>query len=173
MRNLHAIASELDRLAAYRTGWDRHVPRISAWSVAEQIDHGVSTTDAILTRALTALATPCGVGITAIGRLCLFLGWIPRGRGQAPPQFMPRAVDAEALAGRLAALQRRVVALIATGARPPDDGARFAHPVFGGLTRRQWLRFAAVHLRHHRLIVDDIGRASQVAPAAPLPARRG
>ncbi len=151
---------ELRRLAEL-PGEDlaRRRPEISAWSVAEQLEHLALSDLSILQglgRLLTDPASGQPVRLTWTGRLVLALGFIPRGRGRSPRSLRPQASEAEALRSmlreaseRLAGLRDRLAALAAcrTG---------FRHPYFGILDPRRWLRFVEVHQHHHLKIIRDI-----------------
>lgn len=133
-------------------------PAVSAWPIGLHLDHLLRAHAGIAERLDGTVPDDGSIGVSPLGRLLLALGWIPRGRGRTPAWAQPQPVEPAALAEALAEARRRHAALAARLDAVAADRARWAHPVFRGLTRRQWLRFAAIHLRHHLGIARDIAR---------------
>ncbi len=104
-----------------------------------------------------------GRRISLIGRLVLWLGFIPRGKGRAPDPFQPEAVAVEALRHDLADVRQRIDALAASLAVIQGSDASFRHFIFGELTPAEWLRFLGVHHHHHWKIIRDLRRAAERA----------
>lgn len=134
-------------------------PRVSSWSVAQHLEHLALSNQLMLDlidEILAGEATIGPQGPSLIGRLVLFTGWIPRGKGKAPQAALPRGVSESRLLELIIDAGRRIDRLggrldeieHATGRRP--------HFAFGGLTAGQWLRVIEVHNRHHLEIIDDI-----------------
>ncbi len=156
---LEKLAAEPDERLSYRA------QRISAWSVADQLDHIARATQAMAGAIEEALQpeAPGGGRLSLVGRAVLFTGWIPRGAGKAPQGTRPETGSREQL-GSLLTESRR--ALDRLESRLPEiDGARgrVNHFAFGDLTPRQWLRVIEIHTRHHLKIIRDI----QSAPGSP------
>jgi uncharacterized damage-inducible protein DinB len=154
-RNRQAVAALLDGDPAVL---DRTAPRVSQWSVGQQLEHILLVDAAILGRVLEA-PEAIEAGPKAIGYVFLGLGWIPRGVGKSPERVRPTGRPLTEL--RLA-LTRHGEAL-ARLAGSPHLLARpeciVPHPRFGGLTGARALRFLDIHDRHHLRIVRDIQRA--------------
>jgi hypothetical protein len=160
MRSISAILAGLPRLGALVEREAAAVAAVSGWSIGQHLDHLLKAHAGILDLCDDPpRETPCSHGITLIGRLALFTGHIPRGRGRSPARFLPDPVPATTLRAGIAEATRRFTALDRNPPSPGDPVLRFAHPVFGGLTRAQWLRFAEIHQRHHLSIIDDIVQA--------------
>lgn len=164
LRQRHArVRRQLDRmieLASDPTRREQHDPKISGWSVALQIEHLVRVLRGV-GDGFDKLARGEGDGPASpkpIGRLILFLGWIPRGRAKVPERVQPQGVDAGELAADLAREKRRFDELDLE-ALDQADGT-LPHPVFGPLTARRWLRFLEVHNHHHLKIVGDVLQSS-------------
>ena len=129
--------------------------RISAWSPAEHLDHTYKVSMSIVRRITDEDAKPSPRGINLIGRVILMLGWIPRGRGKTPPRLSGEVCTGAHIEEALARLDQALGALpmdAVTASRSPI----VPHPLFGGLTPSQALRFIVVHTKHHLRIVDDI-----------------
>jgi hypothetical protein len=141
-------------------------PAVSAWSVGEQLQH-IARADALCLGAVSSILAGTDERVVAkgrptmIARLILRAGVIPRGKGDAPSSTVPApGVERDALVRDLGAIRERLHAL----ARRRDDIAaatlRFPHPILGVFSAHDWLRFTAVHTRHHLAIVRDIRAAS-------------
>jgi hypothetical protein len=159
---LGRILDGLDRIADFCGEPDLRVESISLWSAGQHIEHVLRVDDRIRT-GLTASSIAQTPRLSFAGRLILLTGHIPRGKGKAVTGTEPT--------GDYVAL-RKAVESTARGFRELepyiDELARmpgaFAHPSLGGMTRRQWLRFADVHQRHHETIVREIRAAAPPVP---------
>jgi hypothetical protein len=161
---LHArILAQLDELLALARDpaeLARQRPEVSAWSVAQQIEHLVLSDRSVLDgleKIESGELASRGGGAKFLGRMILLTGWIPRGRGKAPERARPSGLDGERTAAALEAVKERFERLGL--ARLEAAPGTFSHPIFGHLDGRRWLRFIDVHQRHHRRIIDDIRRA--------------
>lgn len=160
MRSISVILAGLPRLSAVVEREADAVAAVTGWSIGQHLDHLIKAHMGILDLCGDPpQETPCSHGITLTGRLALFTGYIPRGRGRSPARFMPDPVPATTLRAGIAEITRRFTRLSQNPPSSDDPDLRFAHPVFGGLTRTQWLRFAEIHQRHHLAIIDDITHA--------------
>lgn len=129
--------------------------RVSTWSPAEHIDHVLKVTKSVLDRLPSEEAAARGISV--VGRVLLALRWFPRGKGRAPERLAGKRCTVEELQARVA----RVSAAVDAADAQAIDRARIRnvpHPVFGGLTPSQALRFVTVHTDHHLKIVRDILR---------------
>lgn len=161
MSQLAVLHSQLERLRTLARMNDdelRATSPISAWSPAQHLDHMVKVSSA-LTGLILNFETPrLARGITITGRAVLALGWIPRGRGKAPERLHGTHVTRDELLASLDALAAKVQRVDATHL-VASRGPIAPHPIFGGLTPRQALRFITVHNNHHMRIVRDVLRA--------------
>ena len=164
IRRLHRrILAQLDEhLAVARDPPElaRRAPEVSAWSVAQQLEHLVLSDRTILDgleKIERGEIAARGGGETLLGRVILLAGRIPRGKGKAPERVLPSGLDGEATAAALETVKRRFESLDL--ARLDASAGTFAHPFFGHLTGGRWLRFVDVHHRHHGRIIDEIRRA--------------
>jgi len=147
-----AIAEDPGRLA-------RRDPDVSAWSVADHVEHLILAESGLLRWIARTLEgpddEPAGGGPTRWGRLVLVTGRIPRG-GRAPAPTVPGSGAGGDLSGRLEEL-----GLLADGLAPriPQihrSRSTREHPMLGHFTPARWLRFLDVHHRHHEKIIRDI-----------------
>ena len=164
MKDLERIDRQFAQLADLIAQGDgalaARAQRVSAWSVAQQLDHMLKVAHAVFAR-LTGEEAELARGINATGRLLLTLGWLPRGVGKSPRGALPAEAPAAAELGeRLRQLRGDFQALGYRGALLSSRQRRFKHPYFGGLDCGQTLRFLGVHTHHHLKIVRDIQRAA-------------
>ncbi len=144
--------------------------RVSAWSVAQHLDH-LAQANRLCADAIARIldSPPSGPepGLTLAGHAVLLTGRIPRGRGSAPSATVPSTASTSETRNRLREAHQAVTAI---GERLGDlDGAqgRLGHPALGGFTAFQWLRFIAIHTRHHLKIIKDIQRAESRVRLGP------
>ncbi len=138
--------------------------RISAWSPAQHVDHLSRILERVL-QTVEVLVENEDPRILNTGhpvfaaRVVLLAGWIPRGRGVAPDEFLPEPRPVrhrlrESLAGVRAQAQGLAGRTDAVRAAP----GRIPHPLVGALSAPEWTRFAYVHTKHHLAILDEIDR---------------
>jgi hypothetical protein len=129
----------------------------SAWSALEHLDHTIKVASGLL-HVLNKEEIPrLPRGISLVGRLVLLTGWIPRGRGRSPERMLPAPATVDELQQRLTEMDAQIERIAnRTAATPAFPIVR--HPVFGGLTYGQALRFIAIHTHHHLKILDDARR---------------
>lgn len=128
---------------------------VSAWSVAEQIDHLVKVNQSIFAHLLTrTLAT--GKTISWAGRFVLLTGWIPRGKGTSPKKLRGATATAAELTAALEACRDTFRRLAEEPDPLLDPTPSLPHKMFGSLTAVEALRFVPIHTRHHLKIVEDI-----------------
>lgn len=157
-----AFQREIDKLCEFVARSPQHLqkcaPQISGWSPAEHICH--------LVKADTNILNWCRQGkevagsINLIGRILLFVGWLPRGVVQAPESTRPEKWDASRLLQELTAIRALSEQLDDSN----GSAAVFLHPRFGSLTVPQSIRFMVVHHQHHRRILDEVVQAADRAP---------
>ncbi|MDX1632619.1 MAG: DinB family protein [Thermoanaerobaculia bacterium] len=138
---------------------------VSGWSVGQQLQHLVRADASVAEGLLQLLENPSAgdpFGPTLLGRLILWLGFIPRGKGRAPRST--RAEESPA-ADEVRKELEDVRSLFHECRRRSDEllalERTLAHPVFGGLTIPQWFRFVEVHHEHHLKIVREIRSGSE------------
>jgi hypothetical protein len=162
-REMAALAGEADEdLHARAEG-------VSAWSVAQQLEHlgltGEKVLD-VLDAILRDPATPPRGRPNPAGWMVLLSGRIPRGRVQTRPEWVPPDSSPERARQGVAALAARTAALAARAGELAAARATRPHPRLGQLDARRWLRFLVIHQEHHLRLVRDI-RAAAGLPARP------
>lgn len=185
-RDLERLAVRLDETAAVLQWPDERLylrgTAVSEWSPAQHVDHVLRTLEALWGR-VEALVEGRSAEIRArggpvlVGRIVLWTGWIPRGRGRAPEAVRP---DPRPVRHRmqvaLCDATRRVEEQRARAAELATARGVLPHPQLGNLDAKRWIRFADVHTRHHLAIVADIDRRRAVGDVARDPVgevRRG
>ncbi len=140
-------------------------PEVSGWSVEQHLYHIALATDLAFRHVKSLVARKGGL-IQEEGEIHPRAAQVleddvtPRGEAQAPrmvtpdetvePRFLEMEMNGnrEALAG-LEAIADEIIAA----------PAWIPHQVLGPLSAAHWLRFAALHARHHWAIVRDIRAA--------------
>jgi hypothetical protein len=137
-------------------------PEISGWSALEHVAH-VALANELIVRNLHGIASGAGLLVRTEGEPVpgaleiLESGVIPRGRAQSPRMVRPparidRALLAEWMetgaAGFAKHAEQIEVLATATG--------RIPHQLLGPLKAPQWVRFAAIHTRHHLAIANQV-----------------
>jgi hypothetical protein len=151
---IEGILGEGDAAVAVRA------PAVSAWSVAQQLDHLLKVAEFALVRLL-AEGEPLPRGINLLGRVLLAWGRIPRGRGKSPAAARGEERSATELAAALARVRGLLAQVRERTALLASREPRVKHPYFGGLNPGQALRMGAIHTDHHLRIVADIRRADR------------
>jgi hypothetical protein len=156
LSRLQEQVAELRRLLALPDAQLFATCDMSQWTPSEHVDHSVKVMSSIVARLLDPAAER-GRPFSLLGRLILLLGWIPRGRGKSPTRLRGAratreelSIALDTLASQLARLEASHLAL--------SRGPIVPHPLFGGLTPPQAVRFAAIHTKHHLKIVADLLR---------------
>ena len=131
---------------------------MSHWSVQQQLDHLLKTDRALLAGLRRGLAGEIPVepgGPTLTGRLVLLTGFIPRGKGRAPESVLPDDRTPEEIAAGFEETRRAFETLRDSLPVLESNRATIPHPVLGRFNSVQWLRFAHLHHRHHKLEQDN------------------
>ena len=158
-QTLARIRSQIERMRALAREPEARLcarqERVSAWSPAEHLDHMYKVSMSIVRRITEEGAQPSKRGINVMGRVILFFGWIPRGRGKTPERLSGTICTGphiEASLGRLEQVLDNLPVAAVDASRSPI----VPHPMFGGLTPSQALRFIVIHTKHHLRIIDEI-----------------
>jgi hypothetical protein len=165
-RNLQVIVDGLSALIDVASQPERmstQADSVSKWSIGRHVEHLALSDEFTLDGLSKLLANPEGGkpgSPNLIGRLCLWAGYIPRGRGQAPKGVEPQGIPSEVVHDRLLALRQGFVDLQASADQLSGSIATVPHPVFGRLDASRWLRFTVVHHNHHHKIMRDIVRSA-------------
>jgi len=157
-RHARRIARQFEELTALTEVAQCRVERISGWSVGQHLHH-LMKSDRSIFRFFPQPSSDEVQPVSAIGRIVLWSGWIPRGKGRAPAATEPEAPGVEELRSEIEGVRATFVEAIEARQTllAPEPIAN--HPHFGGLNRVQWLRFVGVHHHHHTKIIRDVLRA--------------
>ena len=156
------LLEELDLLHSYLDSAEVIAPAVSKWSVGEQIEH-LLFVDARTCERISNPSPSNQIEIkraSLLARLPVKLGFIPRGKVQAPEIAIPKKISKDALRVELALVVEKVGNLPRIKQDLLDSRDLIPHPRFGGLIRKEWLRFLEVHQHHHIKIIQDILRAN-------------
>lgn len=151
-----AIAEDSGGLPSARTAVSSWTPLLHAEHMAKADAASVHQLETALERSRDGGAGP---RLRWAGRVILAVGWIPRGVGKAPESSRPAEADRQEVAAELRAVRARIEALRDRLDAIRAGRGRASHPILGGLTPAQWLRFLWIHHHHHLKIVRDIENA--------------
>ena len=139
----------------------RH-PELSGWSALEHVAHAALANELIV-RNLASLRAGAGPLVLAEGEPVpealemLARGEIPRGRAQSPRMVRPPArIDRALLEDWLRAGESGFRLHAQASEELARAPGRVPHQLLGPLSAALWVRFAAVHTRHHLAIVDQL-----------------
>lgn len=141
-------------------------PEVSGWSVEQHLFHIALATD-LAFQHVRSLVTGKGRLVQPDGALdpraagVLASDHTPRGEAQAPRMVTPDAdVDPEFLATELRMNREALEKLRGIEQEISAAPGWIPHQVLGTLAAPHWLRFAALHARHHWAIVRDIRKST-------------
>jgi len=138
----------------------RSAPAVSGWCAEQHLAH-VALANELVLRNLKSLAAGKGALVVEGGepkpgvRELLEEGGLPRGAAQAPRMVRPPALIERGLMLEWLADGRRELAALDPRAIRPGT-LRVPHQLLGPLDAVEWLRFGAVHTRHHMLIAREV-----------------
>ncbi len=166
--DLHGLLVELARLAAVTPAEcaSVSVTEISRWSVGQHLEH-VLRADELNLRAIEAILSgrddtaPNSLAsedrLTDVAIQILESGSIPRGIAESPQVVLPPLDPDAEMIEELRQLQiARWQSLDENIGRLAPATGRIRHPLLGAFRAVDWLRFARIHTRHHREIVEEI-----------------
>lgn len=148
-------------------------PAVSGWDAEHHVAH-VALANELVLRNLRSLASGAGALVQRGGEPIpqahelIASGTIPRGRAPAPRMVRPpERVDPQLLRQWLDEARAGYRALDAASVVASE--LKIPHQLLGPLDAPQWLRFGAVHTRHHLLIAREVLAAHGVATSEPVP----
>jgi hypothetical protein len=137
-------------------------PEVSGWSIEQHLFHIALATD-LAFKHVRSLVTGKGRLVQPDGTLdpraaaVLASDQTPRGEAQAPRMVTPDPdVDPEFLATELRLNREALEKLRLIEEEISGAPGWIPHQVLGTLSASHWLRFAALHARHHWAIIRDI-----------------
>lgn len=159
---VRSMSAALDSLAAALDGahgpLTAMAPRVSAWTIAQQIDHVLKANQLFFER-IAGAKEPLPGGIKLMGRVVLSTGFIPRGVGKSPKAVLGEPLTGAQLRGSYAACRTAFDEACTREDLFVNAWPVAKHPYFGPLNAEQSLKFCAIHTRHHLALARDIGRA--------------
>lgn len=157
LRLLERSADELGRPASW----------ISGWSAEQHLAH-LALANELVCRNVRSLLKGQGALVIDEGEpppealAVLAAGRFPRGAAQAPRMVQPPdPVRRDYLSEWLQGNARDFAELAGRGAEIEAATQRIPHQVLGPLTAAQWVRFAAMHTRHHFDIAREVLAATR------------
>ncbi len=142
---------------------DKKFPEVSQWSVGQHIDHMAMVNKQMIPLVLMAAgsAKPVTEGEPKfMGRVVLWTGFIPRGKGKSPDAVLPKSKTHDEIRANVKTSQTYLTALEAQLLKVERSPAKVPHPALGAFTPAQWMRFIEIHNNHHFKIIRDIRKRS-------------
>lgn len=132
----------------------------SGWSVEQHVGHLALANELVL-RNVQSLIAGKGALVTAGGTThplalqVLAAGVLPRGQAQSPRMVRPPEVIERELVRQWLDDGRRALETLELARVAPGE-LKVPHQLLGALDGPQWLRFGAVHTRHHLVIALEL-----------------
>ncbi|MFB9990756.1 DinB family protein [Deinococcus oregonensis] len=150
-RELNAFERAVE---AVQPHWHTTLPG-RAWTAAQESDH------IIRVNAGTARIAALLLSDRPLRPTEQIPGVMVDGKRQAPAGLEPG--PDQAWADLSAAHTQTRAALLQAAAQAPESSERtFFHPYLGQLTALEWLKMAALHIRHHRKQLEQLAQGSAV-----------
>ncbi len=135
------------------------VEGVSLWSVGQHLDHMAVAAKGMLTAIFMLLGSPKAAteGEPAFaGRIVLWTGYIPRGKGKSPDAVLPKSQTPDEIRKNIQMVQGFVKGIEAKLGQIEACKGKTPHPALGSFTAAQWVRFIDIHNYHHFKIIRDI-----------------
>jgi hypothetical protein len=140
----------------------RVAPRVSGWSAEQHLAH-LALANELVCRNLRSLLRGSGALVVPTGEpppdalAVLQSGRFPRGAAQSPRMVRPpEVVRRDFLLEWLEQSRQEFESLAALSGEIEAAAQRIPHQILGALTAVQWVRFAAMHTRHHLDIAREV-----------------
>ena len=151
MSYINQLENYINELESYITKHNVTNPKVSKSTIGWQIDHSLKVIINIVNQLKNAPIDK-KAKLTSLGRFCLFFKHIPRGKGKAPKQVLPpKIIDLKDIE-----LQLEIAKNTLSQIADINKKVTFKHPFFGVLSKKQTIKFVAIHTKHHLKIIRDI-----------------
>ena len=125
---------------------------ISKVDVAWHLDHSLKVLNAVAKSMETSDPALFRNNFTFIGKICLKIGFFPRGKAKAPKYVKPpEVILKEDIITQLAEAREHI-----KGIKNLEENAYFRHPLFGHINKKRVFGFMDIHTNHHLKIVKSI-----------------
>ena len=163
--SLKSIRLDLQTFIELLPHYNLRSAAVSGWSVGQQMEHTTKATRLALKLIQSDQDPPDGVEPAGLlAALVLLIGRFPKGR-KAPEGVMPKGINEKENREYIEQIVKMIDEIAPNTDILDRDTRKYLHPRLNGLTKREWLRFVAVHQRHHLRIINRI-IAAAVPPAA-------
>ncbi|WP_158839392.1 DUF1569 domain-containing protein [Polaribacter sp. L3A8] len=150
--NTSTLENRLNLLESYIPHSKSVDTSVSKADVAWHLDHSLRVLNAVAESISTSDPTLFRNNFTLVGKICLTLGFFPRGKAKAPEYLKsPEVILEAAIVTQLAAAIAHIEAI-----KNLDENAYFRHPLFGHINKKRVFRFIDTHTNHHLKIVKSI-----------------
>jgi hypothetical protein len=127
-------------------------PSISQVSTYWHIDHSLQVLLQVINYLNNSITKDYKPRFSIIKWLIMTTRYIPRGKGRAPQQTVPKLKSTQ---NELKILLDKAKSAVQTIGSVPEN-KNFKHPYFGYLNKKETLKFLEIHTNHHLKIIKDI-----------------
>ena len=139
----------LESYIPYSKSIDTNVSKVA---VAWHLDHSLKVLNSVAESMAKSDPTLFRNNFSLIGKICLKIGFFPRGKAKSPKELQsPEVILDTAIVTQLAAARAHIKAI-----KNLDENAYFRHPLFGHINKKRVFRFIDTHTNHHLKIVKSI-----------------
>ena len=150
--NTSTLENRLNLLESYIPHSKSVAVNVSKAAVAWHLDHSLRVLNAVAESMSKSDPTLFRNNFTFIGKICLKIGFFPRGKAKAPEYLKsPEIILEAALVSQLAAARAHIKVI-----KNLEENAYFRHPLFGHINKKRVFRFMDTHTNHHLKIVKSI-----------------
>ena len=150
--NTSTLENRLNLLESYIPHSKSVDATISKADVAWHLDHSLKVLNAVAKSMEKSDPTLYENNFSLIGKICLRIGFFPRGKAKSPKYLAsPEVILESAIVSQLAEARQHI-----KGIKNLEDNAYFNHPIFGHINKKRVFRFMDTHTKHHLKIVKSI-----------------
>lgn len=146
------LNSQLKTIESYIAKEDSDNLSISQVSIYWHIEHSLQVLLQVITFLNNSYVEDYKPKPSFFKWLIMTTRYIPRGKGRAPQQTVPKVKSTQK---ELTILLEKAKTAIETVAYLPEK-KNFKHPYFGYLHKKDTIKFIEIHTNHHLKIINDI-----------------
>jgi hypothetical protein len=148
----NSLDTLLDSIAIYISDYELLNTEVSQSNIGWHIEHTLLTINGIVEALTRSNPKDFKPKFSVIKYIVLVTKKIPRGKARVPKVVAPKVeYTADSLRQHLEVTKEKIKQLELI-----SEAHFFEHPYFGGLKKKQTIRFLEIHTNHHLKIIRDI-----------------
>lgn len=156
-KNIIRLINLSDKLMTFSDKMSTANKDISDWNVSRHIEHILLVNTNIFKVIYAESLDATQIKPTKlVGYFVLTTKYLPRGRNKTMENLVPKGEDHKSTVNELEKFTKELRAKASQIEESINKSGKYNHHIFGGLTRKQWLRFMYIHSLHHYKILLDI-----------------